>query len=88
MPPPNGSTQGGACRRTRTWNVWIHICTVIPNTAGISVCAAEGSPAVWALSKTTSVADHTGFYGRYGREFLCRVLGDDEEKPSRMYIRR
>ncbi len=34
------------------------------------------------------IANHTGFYERYGWEFLCEVYGDGEAKPSRMYIRR
>ncbi len=33
------------------------------------------------------VTDHTGFYERYGWEFLCMVQGCDPE-PSRMYIHR
>ena len=31
---------------------------------------------------------HTGFYERYGWEFLCMVQGDGEENLSRMYIHR
>ena len=31
------------------------------------------------------LTDHTGFYERYGWEFLCMVRGSDEE-PSRMYV--
>ena len=31
------------------------------------------------------VTDHTGFYERYGWEFLCMVQGSDPE-PSRMYV--
>ena len=31
------------------------------------------------------VTDHTGFYERYGWEFLCMVQGGDPE-PSRMYV--
>lgn len=34
------------------------------------------------------VTDHTGFYERYGWEFLCMVQGDGEEDMSRMYIHR
>ncbi|MBR3059536.1 MAG: GNAT family N-acetyltransferase [Oscillospiraceae bacterium] len=34
------------------------------------------------------VTDHTGFYERYGWEFLCMVRGDGEPQPSRMYIHR
>lgn len=31
------------------------------------------------------LTDHTGFYERYGWEFLCMVQGEDPE-PSRMYV--
>ena len=34
------------------------------------------------------LTDHTGFYERYGWEFLCMVQGDGEPEPSRMYIHR
>ena len=34
------------------------------------------------------VTDHTGFYERYGWEFLCMVQGDGEEDMTRMYIHR
>jgi len=32
------------------------------------------------------VTNHTGFYERYGWEFLCLVQGDGEAEMSRMYI--
>lgn len=32
------------------------------------------------------VTNHTGFYERYGWEFLCMVQGDGESEMSRMYI--
>ena len=32
------------------------------------------------------VTDHTGFYERYGWEFLGMVQGDDETEMTRMYI--
>ena len=32
------------------------------------------------------VTEHTGFYERYGWEFLCMVQGDDEPEMTRMYI--
>lgn len=32
------------------------------------------------------ITDHTGFYERYGWEFLCMVQGDGEPEMSRMYI--
>ena len=34
------------------------------------------------------VTDHTGFYERYGWEFLCMVQGDGEDEMTRMYIHR
>lgn len=34
------------------------------------------------------VTDHTGFYERYGWEFLCMVQGDGEDHLTRMYIHR
>ena len=32
------------------------------------------------------ITDHTGFYERYGWEFLCMVQGNDEPDMARMYI--
>lgn len=32
------------------------------------------------------VTDYTGFYERYGWEFLCMVQGDGEPNMTRMYI--
>ncbi|MBQ0009928.1 MAG: GNAT family N-acetyltransferase [Ruminococcus sp.] len=40
------------------------------------------------ISPIYLVTDHTGFYERYGWEFLCMVQGDDEPEMSRMYIHR
>ncbi len=34
------------------------------------------------------VTDHTGFYERYGWEFLCMVQSDGEPDMTRMYIHR
>ena len=34
------------------------------------------------------VTDHTGFYERYGWEFLCMVQGNGEPEMTRMYIHR
>ena len=34
------------------------------------------------------VTDHTGFYERYGWEYLCMVQGDGEPDMTRMYIHR
>ncbi|MBR2131198.1 MAG: GNAT family N-acetyltransferase [Oscillospiraceae bacterium] len=38
------------------------------------------------ISPVYLVTDHTGFYERYGWEFLCMVQCDGEETPSRMYL--
>ena len=40
------------------------------------------------ISPIYLVTDHTGFYERYGWEFLCMVQGDGEEEMTRMYIHR
>lgn len=38
------------------------------------------------ISPVYLVTDHTGFYERYGWEFLCMVQGNDEPDMTRMYI--
>lgn len=40
------------------------------------------------ISPLYLVTDHTGFYERYGWDFLCMVQCDGEENLSRMYIHR
>lgn len=40
------------------------------------------------ISPIYLVTDHTGFYERYGWEFLCMVQGDGEPQMSRMYVHR
>ena len=40
------------------------------------------------ISPVYLVSDLTGFYERYGWEFLCMVQGDGEQHMSRMYIHR
>lgn len=49
------------------------------------VCADMAANGVRTLYLLT---DHTGFYERYGWEFLCMVQGDGEATLSRMYIHR
>ena len=44
-------------------------------------CRSKGISPVYLLT------DHTGFYERYGWDFLCMAQGCDEA-PSRMYIHR
>lgn len=43
-------------------------------------CRQKGFSPVYLLT------DHTGFYERYGWEFLCMVQGDGESEMTRMYI--
>ena len=40
------------------------------------------------ISPVYLVTDHTGFYERYGWEFLTMVQGDGEPDMTRMYIHR
>lgn len=40
------------------------------------------------ISPVYLITDHTGFYEKYGWEFLCMVQGDGEPDLSRMYIHR
>ena len=40
------------------------------------------------VSPVYLLTDHTGFYERYGWEFLCLAQGNDEPEKSRMYIHR
>ena len=40
------------------------------------------------ISPLYLVTDHTGFYERYGWEYLCTVSNDGSQEMSRMYIRR
>jgi len=40
------------------------------------------------ISPIYLIADHIGFYERYGWEFLCMVQGDGEPNMTRMYIHR
>ena len=47
------------------------------------VCADMAARGVSTLYLLT---DHTGFYERYGWEFLCMAQGDGEEEMSRVYV--
>ena len=40
------------------------------------------------ISPVYLITDHTGFYERYGWDFLCMVQGDGETRMSRMYVHR
>lgn len=48
----------------------------------VNICRERG------IEQLYLVTNHTGFYERYGWEFLCMVQGDDEPEMSRMYIHR
>ena len=37
------------------------------------------------VSPVYLLTDHTGFYERYGWEFMCMAQGDGEPQPSRLY---
>lgn len=41
-----------------------------------------------AMTPVYLLTDHTGFYERYGWEFLCMVQGTNEPGTSRMYVHR
>lgn len=43
-------------------------------------CRSKGISPIYLLT------DHTGFYERFGWEFLCLAQGDGEETPSRIYV--
>lgn len=60
-------------------------CRGIAGTLLNEVCSDMSSKGIDTLYLLT---DHTGFYERYGWDFLCMVQGDDEEEMSRMYIHR
>ena len=50
--------------------------------AAVEDCRQKG------ISPVYLVTDHTGFYERYGWEFLCMVQGDGEPGMTRMYMHR
>ena len=43
---------------------------------------------VQGISPIYLLTDHDSFYERYGWEFYCEAMGDGEDQPSRMYIKR
>lgn len=53
-----------------------------------NVCAVYTEVRSKGVTPIYLLMDHTGFYERYGWEFLCMVQGDDEPDMSRMYIHR
>ncbi|MCR4906151.1 MAG: GNAT family N-acetyltransferase [Clostridiales bacterium] len=56
--------------------------------AGELLHQAEEEMARRGIGTLYLVTDHTGFYERYGWEYLCPVTSDGEEEPSRMYVHR
>lgn len=67
---------------------WFHQKWGVPQEAyreSMLACqdmAAQGVPTLYLLT------DHTGFYERYGWEYLCPVRGDGEERDTRVYVHR
>lgn len=49
------------------------------------VCADMAARGIGTLYLLT---DHSGFYERYGWEYLCPATGEGEDRPSRMYVHR
>ena len=54
--------------------------------AGSLLNMAEEDLRARGISPAYLVTDHTGFFERYGWEFLCMVQGDGEPDMTRMYI--
>lgn len=54
--------------------------------AGVLLNMAVEDLRAHGVSPVYLVTDHTGFYERYGWEFLCMVQGDGEPDLTRMYI--
>lgn len=53
--------------------------------AGVLLQSICGSMAARGIKTLYLLTDHTGFYERYGWEYLCPAVGEGEETPSRMY---
>ena len=54
--------------------------------AGRLLCMAVEDLRSKGITPVYLVTDHTGFYERYGWEFLCPVRCEEEQATSRMYI--
>ena len=72
-----------------------NVCAVYPEKdhrgkgiAGRLLTMAVEDMRTKGFSPLYLLTDHTGFYERYGWEFLCIAQGDGEAEPSRMYIHR
>lgn len=56
--------------------------------AGRLLDAAVADMKAKGITPLYLLTDHTGFYERYGWEFLCMAQGDGEDRMSRMYVHR
>lgn len=56
--------------------------------AGALLRRACGDLARLGVGTVYLLTDHTGFYERYGWRYLCDVLGDGAQGPSRVYVHR
>ena len=56
--------------------------------AGRLLDTAVGDLKEKGITPVYLVTDHTGFYEKYGWEFLCMVQGDNEPRMTKMYIHR
>ena len=72
-----------------------NVCAVYTEEAfrgrGIAGCllnAAVADMKAKGITLLYLLTDHTGFYERYGWEFLCPARGDGEDYLSRMYVHR
>ena len=69
---------------------WFHSKWGVPKEAYLECMAEYLDNKTELKSKGVTpiylVTDHTGFYERYGWEFLCMVQGDGEPNMTRMYI--
>jgi GNAT superfamily N-acetyltransferase len=57
-------------------------------SAGYLLKAAVADMKAKGITPLYLLTDHTGFYERYGWEFLCPARGDGEDYLSRMYVHR
>lgn len=53
--------------------------------AGVLLQSICGSMAARGIKTLYLLTDHTGFYERYGWEYLCAAQGEGDETPSRLY---
>ena len=72
-----------------------NVCAVFtePEYRGLGVAgrllnAVVADQRAKGVSPLYLVTDHTGFYERYGWEFLCMAQGDGEPEPTKVYIHR